>query len=85
MRKQATIEQLESADRDEQIIVLADKLSNIRSLYKDYYEISDEVWQRFNQKDKSEHAWYYRSIGERLDKLKDTVPHREYMDLVDKM
>ena len=65
--------------------MLADKLSNMRTLYKDYCEIGDEVWQRFNQKEKSEHGWYYRSIGETLDKLKDTVPHREYMDLVDRV
>lgn len=85
MRKQATIDQLESTDRDGQIIVLADKLSNMRTLYKDYCLIGDEVWQRFNQKDKSEQGWYYRSIGEKLDKVKDTVPHREYMDLVDRV
>ena len=85
MRKQATIDQLESTDYDEQIIVLADKLSNMRTLYKDYSLIGDEVWQRFNQKEKSEHGWYYRSIGEKLDKLTDTVPHREYMDLVDRV
>ncbi len=84
-RKKATIVQLESASRDEQIIVLADKLSNMRTIYKDYCLIGDEVWQRFNQKDKSEHAWYYRSIGEKLDKLKDTVPHREYMALVERV
>ena len=85
MRKQQTINHLGNKSRDEQIIVLADKLSNIRSMYKDYCSIGDELWQRFNQKDKSEHAWYYQSIGEKLDKLKDTVPYREYVDLVNRV
>ena len=85
VRKQHTIDQLIDKNRDEQIIVLGDKLSNMRTLYKDYCTIGDEVWQRFNQKDKSEHAWYYKSVAERLNKLYDTVPYREYVDLVDRV
>ena len=84
-RKQQTIDHLGNTSRDEQIIVLADKLSNIRSMYKDYCTIGDELWQRFNQKNKAEHAWYYKSIGEKLDKLNDTVPYHEYIDLVERV
>lgn len=85
VRKQHTIDQLIDKNRDEQIIVLGDKLSNMRTLYKDYCTIGDKVWQRFNQKDKSEHAWYYKSVAERLNKLYDTVPYREYVDLIDRV
>ncbi len=44
----------------------------MRTLYKDYCEIVDEVWLRFNQKDKSEHDWYYRRIGGR-DTLRKVI------------
>lgn len=84
-RKQQTIDYLGNTSRDEQIIVLADKLSNMRSNYNDYCTIGDELWQRFNQKDKLQHAWYYKSIGKKLDKLNNTVPYREYIDLVEKV
>ena len=84
-RKQATIDQLANARRDEQIIVLADKLSNMRSIYKDYCSLGDALWQRFNQKDKSKHEWYYRSIGEKLVLLTDTVPFRKYCGLLNQV
>lgn len=85
MRKQATIDGLAHTERDEQIVVLADKLSNIRSLYRDYCALGDGLWERFNQKDKAEHAWYYRAVGEKLNLLADTIPYQEYRDLIDKV
>ncbi len=84
-RKAATIAHLAHAQRDELMIVLADKLSNLRSIHRDYHALGDALWQRFNQKDKAAHAWYYRSIGESLQPLSDTVPYQEYCELLDKV
>ena len=67
IRKQETIDYLRSkADNEEKIIALSDKLSNIRAIYRDYNKLGDELWNRFNQKDKKEHAWYYGSFIETL-------------------
>ena len=62
-RKGATVERLKTATRDEKILALADKLSNIRSTARDYLVLGDEVWQRFNQKDKD------RRLPEKQDRI----------------
>ena len=85
IRKRETLDRLEHATRDEQIIVLADKLSNIRSLYRDYAATGDKVWEKFNQKDKSAHAWYYKGIAERLPALVGTVAYKEYAELCNRV
>jgi myo-inositol-1(or 4)-monophosphatase len=64
---------------------LSDKLANVRELYRDYVEIGDKLWERFNQKDKNMHAWYYRGIAERLNFLTDTIAYNEYIYLLDKV
>lgn len=85
LRKQATLDLLEKADRDEQIICLADKLANIREMAQDYFLVGDELWKRFNQKDKNLHGWYYCGVAERLTELTDTYAYREYLELCDKI
>lgn len=84
-RKQATISHLEHASKEEQILVLADKLSNIRSFYRDYSKNGESFWQRFNMKDKSQHEWYYKQIAEKLTLVKDSFAYKEYVDLVSKV
>lgn len=82
IRKQETLNSLANSSREEQIIVLSDKLSNIRSMYGDYLQIGDGLWQRFNVKEKAKHAWYYGGVAERLDKLRDTAAYKEYVRLL---
>lgn len=57
IRKQETIDYLASSSHDEKILVLGDKLSNLRAMYRDYISIGDDLWNRFNQKDKFQHSW----------------------------
>ena len=86
IRKQETLDHLkDKATKEEKMITLGDKLSNIRAMYRDYLEIGDELWDRFNQKDKSEHAWYHKSIAELLSDLSDTSAYQEYVELVNKV
>ena len=68
IRKQETIDHLATAERAVQIICLGDKLANLREIARDYANDGKKFWNRFNQKDKNEHAWYYRSIDEILKK-----------------
>lgn len=85
-RKQETITFLETkADRDAKMLALADKLANLRSIYRDQCIIGDKVWERFNEKDKSKHAWMYRSIAAALEELKDHPMWEEYSWLVKKV
>ena len=85
-RKKHTIESLrEEKDEDIKIVCLGDKLSNIRSLYKDYEIEKEKLWQRFNVKDKNMHAWYYKGLVESLSSLNDYKEYEEYKELVYKV
>ena len=64
------------------MITLGDKLSNIRAINRDYKILGDELWDRFNQKDKKEHYWYYQSIADCLLELEEYAAYQEYCDLV---
>lgn len=84
LRKQETIDHLKTAPIEVKMITLGDKLSNIRAIYRDYTAIGDDLWQRFNQKDKREHFWYYSGIAECLADLDSHQVYKEYCDLVAK-
>ena len=73
-RKEATIDHLGTLDRDAKLICLGDKLANIREMSRDYAQLGDALWERFNQKDKKEHAWYYRSVCDVLEAEFGDVP-----------
>ena len=82
-RKQATIDHLAGLERDALLICLGDKLANIREMSRDYADIGDELWVRFNQKDKKAHEWYYRSIFQILaETFCEVPPIREYRTLL---
>ncbi|MDD5949856.1 MAG: HD domain-containing protein [Lachnospiraceae bacterium] len=81
-RKQATIEHLQNAPMDECILVLADKLSNLRSIARDYKVFGDDLWNRFNEKRKERIGWYYRSIGEAISCLCEYEEYKEYQCLL---
>ena len=80
LRKEESIEHLRCADDPGvRMVCLGDKLSNIRAIQRDHDSLGDAVWQRFNQKDPAEHAWYYRTIADLLkDDLGDTEAWLEY-------
>lgn len=83
IRKQETIEHLKyKASMAEKMIALGDKLSNIRAICRDYGTIGDKLWNRFNQKEKTLHAWYYINIAETLSDLKEYTAWQEYDKLV---
>ena len=74
IRKRETVEKLEHADRDAKIICLADKLANIRDIYRDYKKYGEKLWGRFSAPDdnngnagkKARIGGYYRGIADGL-------------------
>ena len=84
LRKEESLSVLKNTD-DIGVLMLwiGDKLSNIRSIYRDFKVEGDAIWQRFNQKDASEHAWYYRSIAALTERLSDTSAWIEYNALTE--
>ena len=47
------------------MLVMADKVSNLRSIAADYLAIGDELWKRFNAPVEKQ-AWYYSGIQDSL-------------------
>ena len=83
LRKQETIDALYNEKQlTVKMIAIGDKLSNVRAMYRDYQAIGDRLWDRFNQKDKSEHGWYYRSIADATMELSEYPAWQEYERLV---
>ena len=83
-RKQATIDRLSDCNFDLAICCLADKLSNIRAIYKDYNSIGDNLWYRFN-KAKDQICWYYKSIAQATKRFQDHPIWQEYNKIVNKV
>lgn len=64
IRKEKQLAHFRHASRDEKIISLSDKLSNLRSLERDYKKQGEAVWRFFNEKDPAQQAWYYKSLAD---------------------
>lgn len=69
-RKLRAIQMLEQADLPQKMLALADKLSNLRSIARDYQTVGDELWERFHAP-KEKQAWYYNGILNALAPLQD--------------
>ena len=84
IRKEESLAVLESTDDlDVLRLWLGDKLANMRSIYRDWKEEGDNMWQRFNQKDTKEHGWYYNSIVKLTERLSHTSAWLEYKTLTE--
>ena len=84
-RKGATISRLQEAPVEVQMIGLADKLSNMRDIDRDYPKEGDALWTRFRMQSKSALAWYYKGIRDVLAERFQGVPaYEEYCRLINK-
>ena len=84
IRKEESLMFLKNTDDIGVLMVwLGDKLANMRSLYRDFKVEGNDMWQRFNQKDVKQQAWYYRSIVEYTKRLSDTSAWLEYKKLTE--
>lgn len=82
IRKQEFIDSLDRKAKDEKIIALADKLSNMRATRQGSRKHGDEFWQRFNEKRKEMHHWYYRTVADKLKEFADTDAWQELDRLI---
>jgi myo-inositol-1(or 4)-monophosphatase len=84
VRKEESLAVLKNTDDIAVLMVwLGDKLANMRSLYRDWKVEGDAMWQRFNQKDARQQAWYYHSIVTLTQRLSDTSAWLEYKTLTE--
>ena len=84
IRKEESLSVLKNAkDTGVLMVWLGDKLANMRSIYRDWKVEGDAMWQRFNQKDAKEQAWYYGQIVKLTERLSDTSAWLEYKTLTE--
>lgn len=86
MRKQIAIDRIAKATRDQKVVALSDKLSNMRAIARDYTRIGDELWNMFHAPGgKKDHKWHYEGLRESLRELEGTHAYAEFSGLVDKV
>ena len=83
-RKAALLDYIRTqATREEKIVILADRLSNLRSIHSDKVLMGDEAWAIFHeQTDPSVQAWYYGEVADLLAEFAGTPAYDEFRALV---
>ncbi|MBR4771765.1 MAG: bifunctional (p)ppGpp synthetase/guanosine-3',5'-bis(diphosphate) 3'-pyrophosphohydrolase [Bacteroidales bacterium] len=84
-RKQVAIDRLAAAPRDAKMVALGDKLSNMRTIWRDWLAMGDDIWNIFHVTDKAEHEWHYRGLADSLRELDDTIAFKEFEHLINKV
>ena len=84
IRKEETLAVLQNTeDMGVLMVWIGDKLANMRAIYRDWKVEGDALWQKFNQKDANEQAWYYFSIVRLTERLSYTSAWLEYKTLTE--
>ena len=64
---------------------LGDKLSNMRSFYREYLKKGNDLWKIFHQKDPAKQAWYYHTIIGCIPELKEYDAYKEFVELTNRV
>ncbi len=84
-RKGNTVRRLKEASLPVQMIGLADKLSNMRDIDRDYPAAGESLWLRFRMQSKSALEWYYKEVRDALEEnFHGVEAYEEYCRLIDK-
>ncbi len=80
-RKTHTIEYVKNANIRVKLITCADKLSNIRSMIRDYNKDGENLWSKFSAP-YQEQRWYYENLVKSLEELDGYKAYEEFKDSV---
>ncbi len=83
-RKLTALEDLRRGGRDHQMLMCADKLSNLRSVRAGLAEEGDAVWNRF-KRGKAQQAWLIRKTAAALAPLAGLPMYEELKALTDEI
>lgn len=78
LRKTENIHRISMAPVEVKMIAISDKVANLSSIESDYILMGDRVFERFHQRDKKEHEWYYRSFRDILHEFDKSSLMKEY-------
>ena len=76
-RKEIALANVSKADSEEQMLVLADKLANIRDIERDYKLLGDKLWTLFREPYEQQ-KWYYHGGVQALRKLYCEPMYQEF-------
>ncbi len=82
-RKQAYIAELEGAPPEVVRVALADKLYNARTILRDYRQLGEALWERFDPH--SDQLWYYGTLFEVFQRVSESQMVRELSDVMHKL
>ncbi len=87
-RKEKALAHLAAAGKREKMLVLADKLANMRAIASDYAKLGDELWSRFN-KGREDQSWYYHAGAKALSTLAGAsaagAAYKEFCTLIEQV
>jgi GTP pyrophosphokinase len=82
-RKEAYIEHLRTACASVLRVSLADKLNNLRAILRDYGEVGEALWARFNPD--ADQVWYYGTLLEVFEARLPVPMTRELREAHDRL
>jgi (p)ppGpp synthase/HD superfamily hydrolase len=80
-RKRHHLEAIPEADREAQLIMLADKVHNARSILADHARVGGDVWKRFSVP-RERTVWYYETLLQVFDRELSPVLYDALSDCV---
>lgn len=83
-RKRHHLASIPAADREAQLIMLADKVHNARSILADHARVGTEVWNRFSVP-RERTVWYYEALLEVFERKLSPVLYDTLRDCVGRM
>lgn len=82
IRKEENLIREFQAPAEAKMIMLADKVSNMRATLEDFRREGTRIWDKFNMKDEAQQAWYYKSVASVLKDLSDMPVYQEYLEMI---
>lgn len=83
IRKEESLAVLKNCPIESKILWVGDKVSNMRSLAKEYEKIGVKIFERFNEKDPYKQRWYHQTVLEYTSELNEYPAYKEYQRLFD--
>ena len=87
-RKSKLIDELKTADDRVKLLVMADAMANLRTMYRDKIKYGEKLWERFNAP-KERQQWYYSSVVDAMSEFGSydysTVTYGEMVELLHKV
>jgi (p)ppGpp synthase/HD superfamily hydrolase len=81
IRKQTTVDACKTASREQLLLEIADKLSNLQSIKEDRIVLGEAVWSKFDASE-DDIKWYYCSLKKIFC---DTLQHSRMFKIYDKL